>query len=300
MSGESTPEKRRLSTGASIKDDMNALYTMGDDAYAQLMKAVKNIQGLTEQIGKVVSEVKGLKANDANMAAEVTILHDLASTLSTDMDAMTQTMDGTRGEIEETARRQAEIMASVVETLMDVSDALESIKNAVIGLTQQLQTEAVCPWRDEEGASVFQSLDALVALAPAIKQMAEGFGLLAPNIGTVVEVVLTKDHRDPKTGKKKEKWDIFVEKLAESLAAAVISSIATGLLSVGVFLYFFGSKSAVEKARAEARKEQTETIKKVEDEKTSLATKLTELEAELKAHEAQKPPKPKAAPRLTK
>jgi cell division protein FtsB len=297
MSGESPSDKRRLSTGATIKDDMNALYTMGDDAYAQLIKAVKNIQGLTEQINKVVTEVKGLKANDANVAAEVTILHDLAGTLSTDVDAMTQTVDGTRGEIKETARRQAEIMASVVETLMDVSDALESIKNAVIGLTQQLQTEAVCPWRDEEGATVFQSLEALVAMVPAIKQMAEGFGLLAPNIGTVVEVVLTKDHRDPKTGKKKEKWDIFVEKLAESLAAAVLSSIATGLLSVGVFIYFFGSKSAVEKARAETRKEQTDTIKKVEDEKTGLAQKVAEMEAEIAALQtAQK----KSAPKSTK
>lgn len=292
MSGEGTSEKRRLSSGASIKDDMNALYTMGDDAYAQLIKAVKNIQGLTDQINKVVTEVKGLKANDAQMSAEVTILHDLAGTLSTDMDSLTQTMDGTRGEIEETARRQAEIMASVVETLMDVSDALESIKNAVIGLTQQLQSETVCPWRDEEGATVFAALDSLVALTPTLKQMAEGFALLAPNIGTVVEVVLTKDHRDPKTGKKKEKWDIFVEKLAESLAAAVISSIATGLLSIGVFLYFFGSKSAVEKARTEARKEQTDVIKKVEDEKSGLAAKVADMEAQLKALQDQRKPRP--------
>lgn len=282
MSGENQSEKRRLPQGATVKDDLNALYTLGDDSYAQLVKTVKNIQGLTEQIAKVVVEVKGLKANDAQMSAEVTILHDLASSLSTDMDSLTQTMEGNRGEVEETARRQAEIMASVVETLMDVSDALESIKNAVIGLTQQLQSEATCPWRDEDGANVFASLDALAALAPVLKQMAEGFALLAPNIGTVVEVVLEKDHRDPKTGKKKEKWDIFVEKLAESLAAAVFSSLATGILSAALFLYFFGSKSAVEKARAEARKEQSVLLKKAEDDKSELELKVQAMEAQLK------------------
>lgn len=292
MSGD-VQEKRRLPQGASIKDDLTALYGLGDDSYAQLIKAVKSIQGLTEQIGKVVAEVKGLKANDAQTTAQVTILHDLTQTLAGDMDNMTQTLEGNRGEIEETARRQAEIMASVVETLMDVSDALESIKSAVIGLTQQLQGEAVCPWRDEDGAAVFKALDDLVALVPTLKQMAEGFALLAPNIGTVVEVVLTKDHRDPKTGKKKEKWDIFVEKLAESLAAAVFSSLATGLLSAGLFLYFFGSKSAVEKARAEAKKEQALLLKKATDEKTDLEQKIADMQAQLATLQQAQKPKPK-------
>lgn len=273
MAEPNSADRRRLSQGSSVKEDLGVVFALGDDTFAQVSKMSRDVRLAIEHLTKLIAEARGLKANDANVLSELTLLRDQADSFSTDLSSLQSAVENHDGIIQEVSAQEMNILASVVETLLDVNDSLESLKASVVGLNTFVKDHP-CPWAaDSEQMS---AQDRIKAITEIVK--------LLPTL----QVVLTKAADREGFITKKDGTDLtekywlrkYADKFRDAIVATIFSTLAAGATSFGAWTYFFGAKSNVAKIQAEAKREIHNQLIQAEEAKTKLEVRLKELEDE--------------------
>lgn len=259
-------DRRRLSQGSSVKDDLGTLFALGDDTFGHVMKMSRSVQMAVEQLSKLLAEAKSLKTNDANVTSELTLLRDQVDTVDRDLETFRETVEGHSTIIQEISTSERQILASVVETLLDVNDSLESLKASVVGLNTYVKDHP-CPWRaDAEDMTAEERVNALTKIARLVPTLEMILTKAADREGFVTE---------PGEVPKAKYWAKKVlDRFRDALIAAFFSAIASGVIALLAFTYYFGSKSVVAKAREDKQAEMIQRLQKLEDEKAALERQL--------------------------
>lgn len=283
-----TQQARRLSQGSSVKDDVGQVYVLGDETFAQVVKMSRDIRTAVEQLSKLIAETRGLKANDASVISELTLLRDQADTFSQDLVGLAASVEGQTASIHDISAQEMSILASVVETLLDVNDTLESLKASVVGLNTHVKDHP-CPWAKTDGlitpeariAAISKIVDLLPTLQVVLTKAADREGFTTNKDG----------------GDLKEKYWArkYLDKSRDAIVATIFSTLAGGVVSFAAWTYFFGSKSMVEKAKTEARVEMHKQLVKSEEERTAQSQEIQRLKDDLEHYRTKGTPR-KAIP----
>lgn len=102
---------RRLSQGSSMKEDIGQVYVLGDETFAQVIKMSRDIRNAVEQLTKLIAETRGLKANDASVISELTLLRDQADTFSQDLVGLAASVEGQTASIHDISAQEMSILA---------------------------------------------------------------------------------------------------------------------------------------------------------------------------------------------
>jgi hypothetical protein len=220
-------KRNRLLQATPVKEDLAAIFGLADDTFMRLAGVARAITQVQEQLTAVAGLVDTLKAQGATQSTEITLLHSLAEGVSQELEDIQATTMGIAGAQEANATQNAEILASVVETLLGMNDLLETVRVALVGLTTQVQDRGSCPWR-QDGAEVTAA-----SLFTSIAQL----GTFAPRLALVIEDRLKSEGRDPDTGKKYHWFRRTADKLLDSMHTALLTTAAINLIGWGAYLW---------------------------------------------------------------
>lgn len=274
-----TQQARRLSQGSSVKDDVGQVYVLGDETFAQVVKMSRDIRTAVEQLSKLIAETRGLKANDASVISELTLLRDQADTFSQDLVGLAASVEGQTASIHDISAQEMSILASVVETLLDVNDTLESLKASVVGLNTHVKDHP-CPWAKTDGlitpeariAAISKIVDLLPTLQVVLAKAADREGFTTKEDGT-----------DP----QKKYWARkYLDKFRDAIVATIFSTLAGGAVGIMAWSYFFGTKSVLEKAKIETKKAMHNQLVQSEEQRQLQAQEIQRLKDELERYKA--------------
>ena len=265
-------ERRRPTSLSTVKDDLVSIFDNSGDTMTQATKLVRILNVVSDRIETMVKEIEALKMTEAQSAGQLTLVHDLVEQLTTMSDFSATGHTQTQNVIEDTSKKSMEILAGFIATLMDMTDILETIKVAVMGLTSQIQQDGKehhCPWRGtalDETASpdLISNIARIVAMAPLLEiTVADQLKQLGFN----------------KDGKPREGFFVFFDKMKTTVINAAFMSVAAFLVGwLGVVLVN-GKKAAMDQVRAELIEQHTKEIQQVRDERDSLKHKTEEQDA---------------------
>lgn len=239
-----------------------------------LVQVADNICSTVQQVTLALAKLHELRGDEG---ISLSILRDRSERLETNVSMLQETVDLVVNRVTDPRTRETEIMASIVNALLDVGETMDTVKEAITGLTLQIQADREapgCAWReflgtrkDDEGRPC-TILDDLALIA----SMAEKFQ-------TVIEDDLSAKGYDPKTGVKREWINIQVDKLRASVATTIMNLIATGILG-GIFWlwYAMGTSNQLAQIKAEALKAQAQH----QAEKADLTKQLEDARSETK------------------
>ena len=263
------PERRKLPSSSSLAEAVGAVFNLGDETFAQLVRTAKSVQQVTDVLNHLLQEAKTLKGNDANTLSELTLLRDQADTFSQDLASLQHAVEAHGDTITERSTREMHILGSVVETLLDVSDSLESLKASVVGLNTFVKDHP-CPWAKDTGGL---SPEARIAAIESILK-------LLPTLDIVLKKALDREgFLIPKPGDPpEEKYWLrkLIDRFRDALVAAVFSTVASGAVTWAAWTYYFGSKSIVAKAQQEAKTEMMHKLEASEQTRRELEQRLQE------------------------
>ena len=271
MPTPSTPPHR--APGASVKEDLGVMLAVGDDTLAHVAKMSVDLQLAIEHLTKLLSEAHSLKTNDAGVMSELTLLRDQVDTFSSDVATFQAAVENHDGVIQEVSSQEINVLASVVATLLDVNDSLESLKASVVGLNT-FTKDHPCPWAsDSVGLTALERIHALTEIARLLPTLQVVLSKAADREGFVTKDDGTDPHR--------KYWARrYLDQFRDAIVAMVFSTLAGGAVSFAAWTYYFGAQSTVEKARSNARQETYNQLVQAEEAKHRLESRLRALEGE--------------------
>ena len=228
-----------LPAGTLVKEDLSALYRLADDT-------VTRITHVADLLQAVMAAVAGLKEGSALTASNITTLRGLAAGLNQDVSSLQSNVREVDDFSRASVQAQGEILASAVETLLEIYDSVQTVQAALVGLKTAVQEQGSCPWKDLSADSLFSAIEIL--------------GDLAPRIKLVVEDRLTRTGRDSDTGKRHWWGRVFADRAREAVVTAFFAVLAGGLLGLFARAQFLESRPSA------AALETTKTLqRKVEE-----------------------------------
>ena len=241
---EPTSEHRRPNSSTPVKEDLGHLYRLADDT-------VTRVNHVAELLQAVMAAVAGLQAGTTSTSSGIITLRDLAEGLNQDMSTLQSNVRGVDDYSRSTAKAQGEILASVVETLLEIYDSIQTVSAAIIGLKTTVQEQSTCPWKDLSAESLFEAIEVLGSLAPRIKQ--------------VVEDRLVASGRDPETGRRHWWGRVFADRAKEAVVSAFFSVLAGGVIGVWAWVQFV-APAAPSPAQVQASQEAAKVLQhRIED-----------------------------------
>lgn len=209
MPTKDTPHHLPVST--PVKEDLSALYRLADETTTRIAHAADMLQA-------VMAAVTGLKDGTAMMTSSISALRGLTAGINQDVSSLQTNIREVDDFSRASAAAQGEILASAVETLLEIYDSVQTVQAALVGLKTAMQEQGACPWKDLSAESLFSAIEIL--------------GDLAPRIKLVVEDRLTRTGRDADTGKKHWWGRVFADQAKEALVTAFFAMLAGGLLGL--------------------------------------------------------------------
>ena len=215
---------------------------------AAIKSVVKTMEDLIAQYRRVVEQVENLSGvmntHGDLSSVSLAILKDRAGRMETNVATLQSSVDLVSDRISSSVAQEHDILGTVIGTLLDVDDSVTTLKEALVGLTQQIQadrSDSSCVWRQyldpEDAAKVFMNLATISSLAE--------------KLSVIVHEGLGDRGYDPQTGKKREWLNIQIDRLRQSMGAVLLNLIATSIIG-GVVWLWVGSKAAAESAQVKA------------------------------------------------
>ena len=277
-------ERKTLAQGSSVKEDLQTLFNLGDDAYAQLLSVCRAVKVGADQLARLVTDTRNLKANDSEVIGGITLLRDQTDNMDQTLSDLQQILEAQGQHAVDLSRRELQVLGSVVETLLGVVESLESVKAAVVGHHSYVK-EHPCPWMaDIPGMTTEARSKVFVDLIQ-----------LMPHLQLVILEAADKGGWLAELGKPpKQKW--WLRKLMDQLRAAIIaaffSTLATAKVGVFAWSYFFSAKTTVvDRAMTQAAEQEKARVQAEQARKDKQIADLLDEVERLKAKRRPTPPK---------
>jgi hypothetical protein len=179
--------------------------------------------------------------------------------------------------LQDTTKKQADILGAVVETLLELADSLESVKGAFVGLASQVQEQQKCPWRQE----VTQGID-IETLIANVSLLAKIAPLIDMNVRSELKergyAVDSEGQPTPREG-----IFLFWDQLKAAVIRGAYSTLATAAITGGAFLVY-NAKASGDRVKAQAEHEGIVALMAKDKEALALATQQKDAEiAKLRA-----------------
>lgn len=193
-----------------------------DNIYAALQAITLNVQGLQA----ILRSEGGLE-----------LLKDRSERMEINVQTLQQTMNLVVDAVTDPRIREKEFLGSLLQALLDVGDTLDTVKEALGGLAQQIQgtkEACTCAWRDyltgEEPGVGNAIFDDLVQIAR-----------LAPRLDIFVRDAIGQRGYDPDTGKKREWLLVQIDRVKSSFGNVVINLITVLILAGSLYVYQYAA-----------------------------------------------------------
>lgn len=210
---------------------------------ATLIEAFEKTSATLQQI---VGEMQGLASvtqTQGGFDRTLAILKDNAERMETNVNTLQQTVNLVVDRVTDPRTKEVEILASVVNAVMDLGELLDTVQTALGGLTNQIQLDREiggCAWRaylTQQGADPADLFENFTKIA-----------MLAEKLQTIVEDDLTQKGYNPKTGEKREWILVMIDKIRAGVGTAVVNFISLGILAGAFWVYtHFGAKTDPQK-----------------------------------------------------
>lgn len=203
----------------------------------QLAKAADGINTALQEITRSIRDLQG-SLNPSDSDPSLILLKDRSERMETNIATLQQTVNLVVDKVNDPRTREKEFLGSLLAVTLDVGDTLETVKEAIVGLTQQVQTDhqtTGCAWRAylaktdlASGAVIFSDLARISSMADRLEIM--------------VKEDLAAKGFDPETGKRREWFHIQVDKVRLAFDNMLINLLLGVLVGAGVYTYHYLSE----------------------------------------------------------
>ena len=212
----------------------------------QLVQAADSINASLQEITGNIHDLQACLRSGDGLDTSLIMLKDRSERMETNIATLQQTVNLVVDRVNDPKTREKEFLGSLLAVTLDVGDTLETVKEALISLTQQVQGDQQttgCAWRAylahidlPDGAVIFGDITKI--------------SRLADRLDTMVREDLKGRGFDPDTGKRREWFYVQLDKLRSAASNLVIGVIAFGALSGVTWLWqHYSAQSEVTRLR---------------------------------------------------
>lgn len=206
----------------TLRGDIFLLHGMIDDTYSKILSLIQFVQGSQDKLTQLTTDLTNIKAAATQALSELTLVHAQAEDNNSDLEALQQTIESSVAITQENTKQYNQILKDITEILRDLFQDGETIKAAIVGVSQHMR-EHPCPWTQGDdnmsGEERMEAMDAII--------------LNGPKIEMLVEHILDREGYElSPDGKYRRKWWLKrdMDRLREAFITVIFTMAATGLL----------------------------------------------------------------------
>ena len=214
----------------------------------KLAKAADTIGLAVADITASMHELQQALNGGEGMGIILSLLKDRSERMETNLATLQHTVNMVVDEVSDPRMREKEFLGSLLTVTLDVGDTLETVKEALAGLAHQFEADREatgCAWRtyltrNGEGAGL-----------PMFADLAK-IAAMADRLTLVVREDLSSKGYDPDTGKKREWFNVQVDKVRVAFDSMFINMVVGLILGAGLYAYHYVNEhSQVTKIQAQ-------------------------------------------------